>query len=163
MKTCSKCKEIKELEEFSKDSQKSDGYYSSCRICQSAKNKMSREAHPEKYRERARKYREENREKCREACRRNYRKHKSYYVSKDARRRAFKLKAQPAWIGGEENFLLEEIYSLAKMRTEMTNLRWEVDHIIPLQGKNVCGLHVPSNLQIITEFENRSKSNTFNI
>ena len=63
---------------------------------------------------------------------------------------AAKFSSIPLWFDAE---VVNKIYSEAKTKG------LEVDHIIPLQGKNVCGLHVQNNLRCITMQENRSKSN----
>ena len=68
-----------------------------------------------------------------------------------ARRRAIKLNATPSWSNKEE---IKWIYAMCPKG-------YEVDHIIPLKGKNVCGLHTESNLQYLTPTENRRKGNRF--
>ena len=54
---------------------------------------------------------------------------------------------------------IKGIYALAKKMTESTGQPHHVDHVIPLKGRSVCGLHVPWNLQVITATENLKKSN----
>jgi hypothetical protein len=77
--------------------------------------------------------------------------------AKAAKRRAAKRNAVPPWLSKEHNKQIESFYWLAKLQGELCDMPYEVDHIEPLQGKDVCGLHVPWNLQIIPMRENRSK------
>lgn len=73
-----------------------------------------------------------------------------------ARRRAAELKATPSWASRAE---IEKIYSEAARIQAETGIAHHVDHIVPLQGELVNGLHVPWNLRIITATENISKGN----
>jgi hypothetical protein len=77
----------------------------------------------------------------------------------DANRKARKRSSTLPWLTEDHLWWMREIYALAIARTEATGVRYEVDHIIPLAGKTVCGLHVPWNLQVIPHAENRAKSN----
>lgn len=52
-----------------------------------------------------------------------------------------------------------EAHSLRKERNRLTGIEWHVDHIIPLKGKDVCGLHIWSNLQVIPKTLNLQKGN----
>jgi len=68
----------------------------------------------------------------------------------NADRIAAKLRATPAWVNDE---IMELIYAEAEYRG------LEVDHIVPLRGRSVCGLHVYYNTQLLSSGENGSKSN----
>jgi hypothetical protein len=52
-------------------------------------------------------------------------------------------------------------YEKAVTLTRETGIEHEVDHIIPLLGKLVSGLHVENNLRVIPKDVNRLKSNRF--
>ena len=87
--------------------------------------------------------------------------HPEWKAAHCAKRRVHKLKAQPSWLGEDHLFYIQEAYHLSRRRKEATDISWDVDHIVPLQGKKVRGLHVPWNLQVIPSSENSSKGNRF--
>lgn len=67
-----------------------------------------------------------------------------------------KINAVPKWADLQS---IKSIYEEAAMVTKVTGIRQHVDHIIPLRGKTVCGLHVHTNLRIVPYYENCSKGN----
>jgi len=78
------------------------------------------------------------------------------------KRRAIKLQAIPKFIDVEfEEMFIEEIYSLSALRTELLGIEFNVDHIVPLNSKTVCGLHYSANLQILEKELNLKKSNRY--
>lgn len=85
-------------------------------------------------------------------------KNKDKKAAATARRRALLLKATPKWANKEK---IDEFYLSANKLGMLTGEWFHVDHIVPLKGKNVCGLHYENNLQILRGPENLSKSNRF--
>lgn len=67
--------------------------------------------------------------------------------------------ATPKWLSKEQKDQIKHIYLQAKTMTELTGTKYVVDHIEPLRGKNICGLHVPWNLEVMTHEANCKKSN----
>lgn len=75
-----------------------------------------------------------------------------------ASRRAARKQAIPMWAN---RFFIGETYDLARVRSLAFGMRHVVDHIVPLVSPLVCGLHVESNLRVITEAENATKGNRY--
>ena len=75
-----------------------------------------------------------------------------------AKRRTTKINATPKWADARA---IQEVYDEACRIEKETGIRQHVDHIIPLRGKNVCGLHIAENLQVISATENIRKGNKF--
>lgn len=174
-KYCKKCDTHKSLTEFGKDSKRKDGLCDYCKKCWAERSKHYRRVMPEKTQESAKRSYDKNRDKY-NAQKREYREaNKEYFNAKtreykkqnkglinssNARRRASKMKATPSWAN---KFIIDEIYSLAQLRTEMLGIEFHVDHEIPLTHNLVCGLHNEFNLKIVTASENLTKHNSFEV
>ena len=74
------------------------------------------------------------------------------------RRRRFR-NATPPWLTKSQKDAMKKLYIEAQRLTKLTGERYVVDHIVPLINDEVCGLHVPWNLRVITQDENLVKSN----
>ena len=180
MKNCNKCNEIKPYEMFTKEKSVSDGFSRWCKPCKKehkdawyvrnaeSECKKAMQYHYENYdknkekiSERVIKWQRENKEKYAEKSKRCYEKTKDKRFAYAAFKRATKRNAVPKWISGQLKQEIQKFYVEARLKTRDTGTKYEVDHIVPLMGKEVCGLHVPWNLRVITQFENRSKQNRF--
>lgn len=77
------------------------------------------------------------------------------------RRQIAKINRSPKWDTHLTDFVFAEANSLAKLRTKLTGVKWQVDHIIPLLGSEVSGLHVWNNFEVIPAYINLRKNANF--
>ncbi len=127
-----------------------------CKSCASRRAKAFYEANIEQVRQRHLAYGKANAEKKRKIA--------SDWAKANRAKRAeiwaayytAKLQAMPVWVDREQ---IKKIYAQARAVSLATGIKHHVDHIIPLQGVNVSGLHVPWNLQILTATQNAIKKN----
>lgn len=174
MKTCSKCGVVKSSEGFSKNKYSKDGLHSVCKSCRSEVKKLWHKKTRDQRSEYNKKYHIENRQDraTKGKKRRSENKEKYAAISKrwqsnnpdkvrelSARYRAKKLQATPEWLTQEHLDQIKDIYAHARDCEVVTGDQYHVDHIVPLQGKDICGLHVPWNLQVLPAEVNQSKSN----
>lgn len=83
--------------------------------------------------------------------------------AKSNKRRADKDQRVPCWYNEFDAFVMQEAHDLAAMRDKTFGMKWHVDHIIPLAGKMVSGLHVANNVDVVPQSYNIAKSNKFDI
>jgi len=74
-------------------------------------------------------------------------------------RRRKHREATPPWLTRKQKSEIRQLYQIAITMTQTTGEQYVVDHIVPLRSHEVCGLHVPWNLRVITQEENLKKSN----
>lgn len=187
MKICNQCEADKPISDFYTNGK--CGTHPKCKDCTKKNIRESRAANPDKYREyeklkhsnnpsvkkaSIRRYYIKNRESRIAAEKARYIKNSEYikqrcrdyrkanmdkvYAHNGSRRQAEKT-ARPIWADLNE---IAKLYEWSDFITKETGIRHHVDHIIPLKGKTVCGLHIHPNMQVIPATENLRKSASFN-
>lgn len=151
LKRCSKCGGIKSRDEFSVNAKEPDGLRAQCRPCAGESWKEHYNKYQEHHTARTKEYRLQHLEERTLYNKYYYQANKDLYDVHNAKRRATELNAAVVWANIDE---IEAIYANCPPEHH-------VDHIVPLQGKTVCGLHVEHNLQYLPKVENLAKSNKF--
>ncbi len=163
MKYCYACKETKDSIFFGRNKSKKDGLSTECRECKRNSDRLYAKLNKEKAKQNAKEWYNNNKEYALERMKQYNKKwrieNKDKNCSKSNKYRADKLKATPCWVDEEHKWLIDEVYHLAQVRNNFTKFSWHVDHVVPLKGKDVCGLHVVENLQVIPSKENLQKGN----
>lgn len=170
-KTCTKCGQEKVIDLFSRSKSHAGGYSTWCKDCHKARRSETqskyygkkaewRAKNADRYAKFLNEYRQRDDQKAKANARRkrwvdeNRGRASSLWASmKEARR-----KATMQWSDfGVINFL----YATRLYMTRETGEEWHVDHVVPVKGANVSGLHVHQNLRLVPAKFNLSKSNKF--
>jgi hypothetical protein len=125
-----------------------------------ARSKSYVDANKEAKRLADKEYYQKNKEKIKANVSKWQKANRSRCTENGARYDASKIQATPKWANIER---IKCYYSVASMLNREGLEVWTVDHIVPLRGKKVCGLHVENNLRVITKSENSSKRNHFEV
>jgi len=164
-KRCCHCKVTKDLDSFHRNRRMVDGLTRECKTCVKEYNarhykrtRKTRLQWQKEYRERNLEYRKEY---DRMQSKRHYQENKEKYYEKTATRRASKLERTPSWLTEDHKEDIRDLYKLARKLEKLCGAKYHVDHIVPLQGKDVSGLHVPWNLQLLEASMNLSKGNKY--
>lgn len=169
---CVNCKTDRTKADFAQDLGRTDGFLTICKICvneiarkkwhideqKREKSSAYQKENKEIYRRAGLKYYHENIDECRARNKQWRDRNKGPLNAKYKARKLAKKKAIPPWANLAK---IEEFYEQAQILSKETGIKHSVDHIIPLKGELVSGLHVETNLRVIPLTENLSKKNKF--
>ena len=183
MKLCSCCNTEKENAEFYRKDKNTGRLSSYCKKCHNIKvSKWQNEnrdkvrayvrksckkayaADPDKYKNKSKEKRLKDPQKARYIVNKSY---KKIYTTRHTEERArnnyniaCRRMATPKWLTAIQKAQIKEYYEIAKAREMQTGIKYHVDRIMPINGLNSSGPHVPWNLQILSASENCAKKNT---
>lgn len=160
---CSKCSFEKELDCFTKNSKCLLGRTSVCKTCMNIWYRENYKKDPSKVYDKNKKSRAKRASEGFDIYKsiRTYRKNfPEKHNLKQKIRESMKRGRVPSWASSQDEEDIKNMYKLAQRLEQLCGVKYHVDHIVPLNGKNVCGLHTPKNLQILESSLNINKSNT---
>ena len=149
-KVCSHCGEANPVSGFSK----SPGV---CKACDRARARAYYAANKGRIKTRTAAYRQVNPEKHREHCKKHYENNKAAHRQREMAYQIKRRQQTPSWLSKAHVAEMEGLYMFCQLFSG-----YQVDHIVPIRGETVSGLHVPWNLQVLTRSKNAQKSNIFN-
>ncbi len=155
---CIKCGELKDVSDFYKR-KNITGRRRDCKVCFNLLTQNGRDI--EKRKTYDKEYHLKNKEKIlgqKKEWAKNNRDKVSMKNLKSRTKRGLRI---PPWLDKYDMIVIKNMYDTSADLTKINDIDFEVDHIVPLNGKMVSGLHVPSNLQILPASVNRSKSNKY--
>ena len=159
MKGCIKCNEVKPLSSFHRHKGMKDGHLNKCSSCVVEDVALWRKNNPDcRKQEHARK-REKRGFKTREQWLIDL---KANSIGRRASISKYMIKRRiqtEKHLTELDEFVINEAHKLATEREEGTGFAWHVDHIVPLNHKDVCGLHVVHNIQVVPAVWNLKKGN----
>jgi phenylalanyl-tRNA synthetase alpha subunit len=163
-KICSSCQKEKSLDAFYKQSMRGlFGVRGSCKECDTVKKKEYRLINKDGLKVLKKAEYERNKQKHLDTKKQYRQLNKGKINALVAARKAVIKQRTPVWLSKVDVERIKNEYQLASLLSKLTKEPWHVDHIIPLQGKYVSGLHIPSNLRAIRGAENISKKNKFEV
>lgn len=164
-KHCPKCEQTLSVASFFKNKSRYDGLQGYCKNCKCLRDRQYDAEHRDKINGAARQRRSngDSRQAHLDALKKYRAKNQPIRTKLQMARKSAKLKRTPAWLTDADLERIKCLYQLAAMRNCESGQSWHVDHIIPLQGEFVSGLHMPSNLRVIPALENMRKSNLYEV
>ena len=177
VKECTKCLEIKSINLFGINKPSKDGYFTQCKECRKKIRSALKETNHSLYLKQlndAKKVKERLGKDHLKVSKSNWNTQNSEHV-KSYRKTYYEQNYEHCLIAGKKHWqsvkrasvkwadrkAISNFYKEAKRLTKETGIQFHVDHIIPLNGLNVSGLHVEYNLQIITALDNNKKFRSF--
>lgn len=155
MKTCTKCQTNKPLNGFYKRLRSPNGVEAMCKVCRLEHNRKWVEVNKDRHSELTSSWYERNKDQHLVNSKQWYASNRHRKLATTTAREQRCKQATPVWVDKEAVLAM---YEEAQRKTLETGIQHDVDHIIPLQGKLVSGLHVQHNLQVITSAENKRKA-----
>lgn len=170
MKICSACGVEKPLSEYSPRNDRPCGVQAKCKECKKLEARQIRAALGDTYNAykrswyhknaakeiaRNRVYKEQNRDQELKRGREYIKKNRARYTAHQLKRMASQINATPTWSNEQDIAMWYEVANVLSR----SGVKFVVDHIVPLRGKTVCGLHDSGNMQILPWHKNAAKSN----